>query len=223
MLPEQNLLNNPSEFLTDTEFLNGLKQLAQSDRDLAKILETLGNPPRWKREPGFPTLLQIILEQQVSLAAARAVYQRLCKLVQPLNPENFLVLDEIQLKTIGFSRQKISYGRALSEAIINHQINLDWLAEQEETMIRTQLKQIKGIGDWTIDNYLLMALQRLDVFPKGDLAIAIAVQKIKNLPTRPTPMQLELIAEAWKPWRAIATQILWHYYLNSKLTNKYHS
>jgi DNA-3-methyladenine glycosylase II len=216
MLPEQNLLNNPSEFLTDTEFLNGLKQLAQSDRDLAQILATLGNPPRWQREPGFPTLLQIILEQQVSLAAAKAVYQRLCKIVQPLTPENFLALDEIQLKTIGFSRQKISYGRALSEAIINQQINLDWLAEQKETIIRTQLKQIKGMGDWIIDNYLLMALQHSDVFPKGDLAIAIAVQKIKNLPTRPTPIQLELIAEAWKPWRAVATQILWHYYLNSK-------
>ncbi|BAU65634.1 HhH-GPD family protein [Stanieria sp. NIES-3757] len=216
MLPEQNFLTNSSESLAEIRFLNGLQQLTKSDRDLAQILDRLGNPPRWKREPGFPTLLQIILEQQVSLAAAKAVYQRLCNLVQPLTPENFFALDEIQLKTIGFSRQKISYGRALSEAIVNHKINLDWLAEQEENIIRTQLKQIKGIGDWTIDNYLLMALQRSDVFPRGDLAIAIAVQKIKNLPTRPTPMQLELIAEAWRPWRAVATQILWHYYLNTK-------
>nr|WP_150109078.1 DNA-3-methyladenine glycosylase [Stanieria cyanosphaera] len=208
--------------LNSNNFNSALKYLAQSDLDLAQILETLGNPPRWQREPGFPTLLQIILEQQVSLAAAKAVYQRLCNLVQPLTPENFLSLDEIQLKTIGFSRQKISYGRALSEAIINQQINLDWLADQEETIIRTQLKQIKGIGDWTIDNYLLMALQHWDVFPKGDLAVAIAVQKIKNLPTRPTPIQLELIAEAWRPWRAIATQILWHYYLNSKSTKLLH-
>jgi DNA-3-methyladenine glycosylase II len=175
--------------LNSNNFNSALKYLAQSDRDLAHILETLGNPLRWQREPGFPSLLQIILEQQVSLAAAKAVYQRLCKIVQPLTPENFFALDDIQLKTIGFSRQKISYGRALSEAIINEQINLDWLAKQVETMIRTQLKQIQGIGDWTIDNYLLMALQRPDVFPKGDLAIAIAVQKIKNLPTRPTPMQ----------------------------------
>lgn len=215
MLSKQHLPRNLSYSLTETNFLEALLQLAQN-QDLAQILTTFGNPPIWRRNPGFATLLQIILEQQVSLAAAKAVYQRLLKLVEILTPESFLSLTDLQLKTIGFSRQKIGYGRALSEAIVNNKINLEWLATQEDSVIKTQLKQIKGIGDWTVDNYLLMALQRPDAFPKGDLAVAIAVQKIKNLPTRPTPIELELIAEAWRPWRAVATQILWHYYLNSK-------
>jgi DNA-3-methyladenine glycosylase II len=190
-------------------------ELASRDRDFALVLETLGSPPIWSREAGFPTLLQIILEQQVSLAAAKAVFNRLCGVVVPLTPENFLKLDDLQLKEIGFSRQKIVYGRALADAIATGQLDLTQLETMDEAMIRTELKRIKGIGDWTVDIYLLMALQRPDVFPKGDLALAIALQKLKGLEVRPTPQELEAIAESWRPWRAVAARILWHYYLNN--------
>ncbi|MHC5597296.1 MAG: DNA-3-methyladenine glycosylase family protein [Nostoc sp.] len=203
------------ESLTEESFARGLMVLANLDSDLARILETQGTPPIWSREPGFATLLCIILEQQVSVAAARAVFTRLCGIVVTLTPENFLTLDDVQLKGIGFSRQKILYCRGLANAIATGQLDLTKLETMDETVIRTELKRLKGIGDWTVDIYLLMALQRPDVFPKGDLAIAIAFQKLKNLATRPTPAQLEAMTQHWRPWRAVAARILWHYYLSN--------
>ena len=206
--------NIETKSLSEESFTYGLQVLADRDGDLANIINTLGNPPRWQRKEGFATLIRLILEQQVSLAAAKAVFERLGKIVNPLTPENFLSLEDTQLRETGFSRQKTRYGRALASAIANEKLDLDQLGKLDNTTIRTQLKQIKGIGDWTVDNYLLMALQRQDVFPRGDLALAIAVQKIKGLKTRPTSAELEAIAENWQPWRAIAARILWHYYLN---------
>ncbi|WP_448267485.1 DNA-3-methyladenine glycosylase family protein [Nostoc sp. DSM 114159] len=203
------------ESLTEESLTRGLMVLAKLDSDLAGILETLGPPPMWKREPGFTTLLCIILEQQVSVTAARAIFNRLCAVVITLTPENFLILDDAQLKAIGFSRQKILYCRGLANAIATGQLDLSKLETMDETTIRTELKRLKGIGDWTVDIYLLMALQRPDVFPKGDLAIAIAFQKLKNLATRPTPAQLEAMTQHWRPWRAVAARLLWHYYLSN--------
>ncbi|MGV0105375.1 DNA-3-methyladenine glycosylase [Nostoc sp. DSM 114160] len=203
------------ESLTEESLTRGLMVLAKLDSDLAGILETLGPPPMWKREPGFTTLLCIILEQQVSVTAARAIFNRLCAVVVTLTPENFLILDDAQLRAIGFSRQKILYCRGLANAIATGQLDLSKLETMDETTIRTELKRLKGIGDWTVDIYLLMALQRPDVFPKGDLAIAIAFQKLKNLATRPTPAQLEAMTQHWRPWRAVAARLLWHYYLNN--------
>jgi DNA-3-methyladenine glycosylase II len=203
------------ESLTEESLTRGLMVLANLDRDLARIVETLGPPPLWQREPGFTTLLCIILEQQVSVAAAKAVFNRLCGVLVPLTPENFLTLDDVQLRGIGFSRQKILYCRGLADAIANGHLDLSKLERMDETTIRTELKRLKGIGDWTVDIYLLMALQRPDIFPKGDLAIAIAFQKLKNLATRPTPVQLEAMTQHWRPWRAIAVRLLWHYYLSS--------
>ncbi|WP_414563623.1 MULTISPECIES: DNA-3-methyladenine glycosylase family protein [unclassified Anabaena] len=208
--------------LTRESFTYGLEVLASRDSDLASILKTLGTPPMWEREAGFPTLIRIILEQQVSLAAAKAVFNRLCAVVVSLTPENLLKLEDVQLKSIGLSRQKIVYCRGLADAIVNEQLDLTKLEIMEETAIRNKLKQIKGIGDWTVDIYLLMALKRPDIFPKGDLGIAIALQNIKKLPTRPTPIQIETITQNWRPWRAVATRILWHYYL-SKAGNKFES
>ena len=210
-------MSNKVELLTQESLDRGLTVLANRDSDFAYVLKTLGSPPIWVRETGFSTLLQIILEQQVSTSAAKATFKRLCDIVVPLTPENFLTVEDVQLKTIGFSRQKILYCRELANAIAIGQLDLIKLETMDETTIRTELKRIKGIGDWTVDIYLLMALLRPDVFPKGDLAVAIALQKLKGLEARPTPAELEAIAENWRPWRAIAARILWHYYLsNSK-------
>lgn len=200
--------------LTKESLTDALIVLATQDSDLARILETLGPPPMWEREAGFPTLVRIILEQQVSLAAAKAVFSRLCGVVVQLTPENFLTLDDFELKNIGFSRQKILYCRELAYAITSGQLDLTKLQEMDEITIRTELKRIKGIGDWTVDIYLLMALQHPDVFPKSDLGLLIAAQKLKKLNTRPTPAQLEVIAQNWRPWRAVAARLLWHYYLS---------
>ena len=209
--PNEDRQNKVAE---DSQFDRGIKFLIESDRDLATVIERFGKPPQWKREPGFATLIRIILEQQVSLASAKATFERLCNAVDILTPQNFMLLDDVELKAIGFSRQKTRYGRELALAIIERQLDLNSLEKSDDLTIRKKLIQIKGIGDWTVDMYLMMALQRLDVFPSKDLAVAIAIKEIKNLDTRPKAAELESIALPWKPYRAIATKILWHYYLN---------
>ncbi len=198
----------------DRTFIANIHKLIQRDRDLAKIIEAYGYPPQWQRDPGFATLIQIILEQQVSLASAKAAFERLKNFVGELTPASFLALDDAELKTIGFSRQKTRYGRELAQAIADRTIDLASLHELDDAAIRKKLTAIKGIGDWTVDMYLMMALQRLDVFPSKDLAVAIAIKEIKNLTTRPKVAELESITQSWQPYRAVATQILWHYYLN---------
>jgi DNA-3-methyladenine glycosylase II len=203
-----------SVFLDGVNFSLGLRYLTARDLDLAAIVERLGPPPMWEREPGFPTLMHIILEQQVSLASARAAYQRLLAAVSPLTPERFLVLEDSQLKTIGFSRQKTAYGRNLARSIIEGELDVSALDSMNDATVRRELMKITGIGRWTADIYLLMALRRADVWPDGDLALAVAVQKIKKLERRPVPEELTALSSAWRPWRAVAARILWHYYLS---------
>lgn len=203
-------------YLTPETIAQGVGELASRDRDLARIVEQFGYPPNWQCEPGFIGLIETILGQQVSVASAKAIFKRLSSIVVPLTPENLLTYDDLQLQAAGLSRQKISYCRGLAQAITSGKLNLDKLALEDEATIRTELKQIKGIGDWTVDTYLLMSLQRPDVFPKGDLGLIVGYQKLKNLATRPTPNEIEKIAEKWRPIRAIATRLLWHYYLSNQ-------
>ena len=204
-------MNNPAFTQDDDE-------LVKRDRDLAQIVHTFGYPPSWQRKPGFATLIRIILEQQVSYASAKAAFKRLNDAVETLDPENFLTLNDDELKAIGFSRQKTRYGRILAQAVADRTLDLERLSNLDDDTIREELTKIKGIGDWTVDIYLMMALQRQDVFPAKDLAVAIAVKEIKNLATRPKAAELVEIAQIWQPYRAIATKILWHYYLNRKST-----
>jgi DNA-3-methyladenine glycosylase II len=203
--------------LTSTSLIQAVSHLTGCDPTLAQIVQRYGLPPLWAREPGFPTLIHIILEQQVSLASAKAAFDRLCASLTPLTPQGFLSLDDAQLKIMGFSRQKTHYGRELAQAILDGKVDLEHLAGLDDETVRTELKQIKGIGDWTVDIYLLMALRRPDAFPAGDLALLAAMQQIKGLDTRPTPTELNALAESWRPYRAVATRLLWHFYLNEKL------
>ena len=202
--------------LTEETFRQGLHFLSDRDPDLAQILTKLGPPPMWAREPGFPTLVHIILEQQVSLASARAAYDRLLETPSPLTPVRFLELDDATLKVIGFSRQKTAYGRSLATALVDGHLNLVKLAAMDDTTVRAELIKIKGIGPWTADIYLLMALRRPDIMPSADLALATAAQKVKGLASRPTPDELNTLSHNWKPWRAVAARLLWHYYLNGR-------
>jgi DNA-3-methyladenine glycosylase II len=206
--------------LTDTTFARGVSILARLDPDLARVVETFGPPPMWQRESGFHTLLHIILEQQVSLASARAAYDRLLAVASPLTPERFLELDDAALKMAGFSRQKTSYGRGLAESIAAGRFSLSALESMDDDAARLEMIKVKGVGSWTADIYLLMALRRADIWPAGDLALAIAVQRLKRLPTRPTPKELIALSEPWRPWRAVAARILWHYYLSERALRK---
>jgi DNA-3-methyladenine glycosylase II len=196
--------------------LEGVTVLTAQDADLAAVVHRWGPPPLWAREPGFPTLIHIILEQQVSLASARAAFDRLLALATPLTPTRFLELDDATLRTVGFSRQKTGYSRHLAQAIVTGEFDIDGLGTLPDDAARTALVARKGIGPWTADIYLLMCLGRPDVWPVGDLALQVAMQSIKGLAQRPTVVEMEKIGEAWRPWRAVAARLLWHHYLRER-------
>ncbi len=191
-------------------------ELAERDARLAAPVAAYGAPPLWAREPGFPTLLQIILEQQVSLASARAAFDRLRAAADPLTPARFLEFDDAELKAIGFSRQKTRYGRELSRAVLSGALDLDAVHEMEDDAVRVALTAVTGIGRWTADIYLLMAMGRPDVWPMGDLALEVAAQRVLGLAEKPSREELSGIAEAWRPHRAVAARILWHAYLSER-------
>ena len=194
---------------------HGVAELSRRDDDLASIVDRFGVPPLWARKPGFPTLIRIILEQQVSLASADAAYQRLREAVPKLTPGNFLCLNDVCLRSAGFSRQKTAYCRELARALKEKRLRLDMLEQSNDEIVREQLKQIKGIGDWTADIYLLMAARRPDIWPSGDLALIKAVSEIKQLEKLPGREEFDALGESWRPWRAVAARLLWHYYLNA--------
>ncbi len=206
--------------LTDETLLKGVETLSHIDADLAKVYRELGPPPLWQREPGFPTLVYIILEQQVSLASARAAYQKLNQAIQPLTPQLFLSLNDQQLKAIGFSRQKTDYCRNLAQAVQSEKIDLDLLPSLEDAQVRSALMSLKGIGSWTADIYLMEVLLRPDIWPTSDLALITGVQELKSLTNRPSQDEMERIAAPWRPWRAVAARLIWMSYLHRR--NNYH-
>jgi len=201
--------------LTVDDLHKATRTLARRDRDLARVVRAHGPPPLWQRRPGFATLVHIILEQQVSLASARAAFDRARLLARPFTPANFLVLDDRDLRVAGFSRQKTEYCRNLARAILDKELQLGRLATLDDDEVRRRLTSIKGIGNWTADIYLLMVLGRPDVWPLGDIALAQAAREIKRLEVRPSGNELHAIGESWRPWRAVAARVLWHHYLST--------
>lgn len=206
--------------ITPAELNRIVGVLTGRDKILASVVERYGMPPLWEREPGFPTLLHIILEQQVSLASAKTAFDRLCAAIGPPTPVNFLMLDDVQLKAIGFSRQKTRYGRELSRAIVEGRLELEALAGADDDTVRAELIKLPGIGHWTVDVYLLLVLRRPDAFAPTDLALQLSVQRLKKLKTRPTPSQVQAWAEKWRPYRAGAARLLWHAYLSERAAKK---
>ena len=201
--------------LTEAALRRAARELAARDEDLGRVLGRLGPPPLWAREPGFHTLVLIVLEQQVSLASARAAFARLLAACGPaLTPRRLLALGDDALRAAGLSRQKAAYCRHLAELIETGELDLGGLARLGDEEARAELMKVKGVGPWTADIYLLMALRRPDVWPGGDLALAVAAHELKRLPARPDRAQLDALAEGWRPFRAVAARLLWQYYLN---------
>ncbi len=188
--------------------------VALLDKDMARILADHGTPPLWSRKPGFVTLVRIILEQQVSLSSADAMYHRLIDHIEPLTHKTVLAAGAPFLRSFGITRQKATYFINVAEAIQKGNLDLAGLAKESDETAVEQLTAIKGIGPWTAKIYLLMALRRPDVWPVGDIALATAIKNLKRLPARPTQPELSNIAKAWCPHRATAARMLWHYYLN---------
>lgn len=188
--------------------------LSKSDPDLKKIIDRFGKPPLWHRPGGYRTLVLLILEQQVSLLSARATFTRLSSTAGKLTPEHALELTDTQYRAAGVSRQKTRYIRDLSECILNKTVRIGRLPHLDDENVREHLTKVKGIGLWTADVYLLISLQRSDIWPVGDIALQAATHDIKGLEARPNPAELSQIGEQWRPWRSVAARILWHYYLS---------
>lgn len=202
--------------LDEASLASAVAGLAARDAALASVVERHGIPPLWAREPGFPTLVHIVLEQQVSLASAQAAFDRLLASCLPLTPAAFLELDDPTLLAIGFSRQKTRYGRELARAVADGRLDLEALPDLGDDTVDAQLTAVPGIGPWTATIYRLMVLRRPDAWPIHDIALAQAVADLRGLGRRPEPAEMTEIAEAWRPWRAVAARILWHHYLSER-------
>ena len=206
----------PPPILTSARLAGALAELGARDPDLAAVVRAFGPPPMWRREAGFATLVLLILEQQVSLASARATCARLTERAGgTLTPQSVAALDDAAFRAAGVSRQKTAYVRALGGAVAGGALDVGRLARMSDEAVRAALVQVKGIGLWTADVYLLMALRRPDVWPSRDLALQVAARDVKRLPDRPSAAALDALGEAWRPWRAVAARVLWHHYLNT--------
>lgn len=200
----------------ETSFVVLCNGLAEKDRHLRQIIDTYSYPPLYKRKHGFETLLHIILEQQVSLASAKAALDKLKEKTGRISPQKILALTDEELKACYFSRQKIVYARQLAAAVISKKLRFQHLTEADDETVRRELKKIKGIGDWTADVYLMLVLQRTDLFPLGDIALINAIKDVKSLPQHTSAIEILAIASQWKPYRTIAAFLLWHHYLNKR-------
>lgn len=200
--------------LTKKRLKEAARYLATRDNDLARLLETDGVPPLWARKPCFSTLIHIILEQQVSLASAMAMYRRLVDNLVPFTPEHFMKMGSSYLRSLGVTRQKAAYCINVAEAILVDQLDLKALSTMDDLAAADTLTRIKGIGPWTAAIYLLMAMRRPDVWPSGDIALINIVRKVKNLRKHPAPPTLSRITDAWRPFRSVAARMLWHHYLS---------
>ena len=201
---------------TSDNFQQLCNELAERDAIFKNILQQHCYPPMWTRSASFATLIHIVLEQQVSLASAKAAFNKLKEKLGTITPSNLLQLTDEELKACYFSRQKTVYARHLAEAFISKKIQLKKLTASHDEDVRNTLKQIKGIGDWTADVYLMFALQRTDIFPIGDLAMVNALKEVKQLPAGTSKTDLLLLAEPWRPYRSIAAMMLWHHYLKTR-------
>ena len=190
--------------------------LSRKDKELKSVIKEFGYPPMWVRPATFQSLILFILEQQVSLASAYAAFKKLKQRIGFVTPAKILALSDADLRACYFSRQKIVYARELANAIQNKQLNLRKLHTNHEDNIRHELKKIKGIGDWTVDVYLMHSLQRIDLFPLGDIALVNSLKEIKQLPHHITKEEMLLVAEPWRPYRTIASMILWHSYIQKR-------
>lgn len=190
-----------------------IKALHRLDKLFARIDRQYGPPPDWSREPGFVSLCKIILEQQVSLASANAHFSKLCAYLEDFSPTHLLSLSDEEMRACQISRQKTKYLRALAAEITGGTLDLAALAGLAEPQVRERLIRIKGIGHWTTDIYLMFCLQAKDIFPIGDIAV---VNTVRAFAGDITLEEIRAMAEAWCPYRSLATYYLWHHYLSKR-------
>ena len=204
----------PAAPLSQASLLDAVGELAARDPALGAVAARYGPPPLWAREPGFPTLVHLILEQQVSLSSAQAAFDRLRAVADPLTTAAFVARADAARLASGFSRQKARYGRALAAAVQDGSLDLGGLHALDDEGVDATLTAVPGIGPWTATIYRLMVLLRPDAWPVHDIALAQAIAEVRGLDRRPSADEMRDLAEGWRPWRAVAARILWHHYLS---------
>jgi len=206
-------LKSISEQISPIVNQQDITHLFKADEIFVTIFNLYGSPPNWNRPQGFSTLAKIILEQQVSLQSANAHFNKLNDYLPAFVPEEILKLSDLEMRQCQISKQKSKYLKELSKAILDGRIDLNMLPELPVPDVRAQLKNIKGIGDWTTDIYLMFCLQAKDIFPIGDIAV---VKTIKELTGTVSKDEIIEHSNRWKPYRSLATFFLWHYYLSKR-------
>ena len=190
----------------------GIEQLVRLDPSLAGIEPAAGPLPWRSRAGGFAGLLQAIMGQQISNQAAAAIWGRLRVLPDATTPAGLLALSDEALRGAGLSRPKVSHARSLADAFLDGRLDAEVIALMDDEAAVAAIASVRGLGPWTAEVYLLFALGRMDVFPAGDLALQASAADLKNLPSRPPPAALRLLAEQWRPWRGLAARLLWHHW-----------
>ena len=207
---------NAPRSLTRALLTEGALHLVARDVDLARVHARLGDPPIWGRRPGFPALVKIILEQQVSLRSAAAMYRRIDGHIGGMTPQAVDRVGIAGLRAIGVTRQKAAYCHGLARRVLDGTLDLARVARASDDEGRRMLLDVPGLGPWSVDIYYLMALRRPDVWPRGDLALASALREIKGLRALPSHDQQQRLSQAWAPWRSVAARILWAHYLSQR-------
>jgi DNA-3-methyladenine glycosylase II len=210
------MINEGELGLTKEQLQSALDALAIREPAIAASLTRIGYPEPRIREPGYETLLRTIVGQQVSVAAAASIWRKLEAAVgKDIAPDALLNAPDESLRAAGLSRQKASYARSLAEEVSAGRLNLDGLPQDDEEAIHA-LTQVKGIGRWSAEIYLLFAEGRPDIWPAGDLAVQAALGRLKGLAERPSEKLTRTLAEDWRPHRGAAAIFLWHHYGNDK-------
>ncbi|MCV9929409.1 DNA-3-methyladenine glycosylase 2 family protein [Flavobacterium sp. LS1R49] len=186
--------------------------LSEKNPIFMAIIKEYGLPPIPKRPQGFETLVLLILEQQVSIDSAKATFLKI-KAHTICNPETLAVLSDEDFRALGVSRQKTKYIKVLALAILNDEINIESLATKSAKQVREELIKLKGIGNWTIDIYLMFCLQEPDLIPLGDIAVVNTIKELLNIHDK---QEMEIHTSQWSPYRSYATYLLWHYYLKKR-------
>ena len=190
-----------------------VEYLTKTEPVFKTIIEKYGFPVVPKRPQGFETLVLLILEQQVSIDSAKATFLKLKAKEKNFKPELLLLMADEEYRILGVSRQKTSYIKALSHSIINNEIDIESLATKSSQQVRDELIKIKGIGNWTIDVYLMFSLQSPDIIPLGDIAVVNTIKELLDIHDK---QEMEIYVSKWSPYRSVATFLLWHHYLNKR-------
>ncbi|MCG8427333.1 MAG: hypothetical protein MI754_08265 [Chromatiales bacterium] len=195
------------------EFIaTGMAALAEIDQDVAQAFENLGPPPPRIRPKGFETFLATIVSQQISTEAAKAIMGRVKQLLPEASAEALLSVDDQALREAGLSFRKIEYAKGLAEAAQSGRFDIDGLEVMSDSDAIDSITALRGFGRWSAEIYLMFSLKRPDIFPADDLALQVALGRLKKLPEKPTPKQARDLIAHWAPWRSVGSLFLWHYY-----------